>query len=89
MKLRCVNDQETVQEKTGWFSSKPVDRKVDGITVGKAYQALVGPICNNSEFEGPQQSRTRINPDDYNFLIFDDNREWSFYDLEHFEPVIE
>lgn len=87
MKLICVNDREEVEYKTGIFSSEKRKEKVDGITEGKTYSGELMALCNNSRWEGIDQSRTQINFEDYGFLIYDDNGEWECYDLYHFKPA--
>lgn len=87
MKLVCVDVEEVVKVKTGIFSSQVVRQKMDGITEGKIYVGDPIAICNNDKWEGSNVSRTKINFEDYGFLIYDDNGEWNCYDFYHFKPA--
>jgi hypothetical protein len=72
----------TKSEMVGIFKKTEMpSEKIDSITVGRTYQ---GQFILSSYFSDGGNS---IDESRYTILIYDDNKEWTSYDKEYFEPT--
>lgn len=79
MKLKCITDNIT--EIKGFLRKRKEVIKVEGITIGKIYSGTIYLDVSGSINGGFGNVSTESH-----FLIYNDNKEWAFYDMELFIP---
>lgn len=75
MRLKCVLATKKVSRQTGWFSEESVEVPVEGLTLGKEYEAETISFVDDEE-----QLAVR-------FFLLNDNNTWTTYRSKHFVPA--
>lgn len=81
MKLVCITDRVKKKKGIPLINRTEVTEKVDGLTEGKSYTALVVADVQGSSTTGTGSISTYAR-----FLVFNDNQYWEMYHTNFFAP---